>query len=67
MLQYYKFIATYGNLELNSRVSIFSLCGMSFPWCSLVEDTPLELGGTQNLKMVWYFIKYHGINNYYGI
>ena len=27
----------------------------------------LELGGTQILEMVRYFIKYHGINNYYGI
>ena len=28
---------------------------------------PLELGGTQILETVWYFIKYHGINNYYDI
>ena len=27
----------------------------------------LELGGTQILETVRYFIKYHGINNYYGI
>ena len=27
----------------------------------------LELGGTQILETVQYFIKYHGINNYYGI
>ena len=24
----------------------------------------LELGGTQNLEMIQYFIKYYGINNY---
>ena len=27
----------------------------------------VELGGTQILETVWYFIKYHGINNYHGI
>ena len=27
----------------------------------------LELGGTQILKTVRYFIKYHGITNYHGI
>ena len=27
----------------------------------------IELGGTQNLKTVQYFIKYHGTNNYHGI
>ena len=27
----------------------------------------VELGGTQILEPVRYFIKYHGINNYYGI
>ena len=27
----------------------------------------LELGGTQILETVRYFIKYHGINNYHGI
>ena len=27
----------------------------------------LELGGTQNLKTVQYFIKYHDTNNYHGI
>ena len=27
----------------------------------------LELGGTQILETVHYFIKYHGINNYHGI
>ena len=25
---------------------------------------PIELGGIQIFKIVWYFIKYHGINNY---
>ena len=28
---------------------------------------PVELGGTQNFKTVWYFIKYHGINNCHGV
>ena len=27
----------------------------------------MELDGTQILEMVQYFIKYHSINNYYGI
>ena len=27
----------------------------------------LELGGTQIVETVQYFIKYHGINNYHGI
>ena len=27
----------------------------------------IELGSIQNFKTVWYFIKYHGINNYHGI
>ena len=27
----------------------------------------LELGGTQILETVWYFINYHGINNYHSI
>ena len=27
----------------------------------------IELGGTQILKTVRYFIKYHGITNYHGI
>ena len=27
----------------------------------------VELGGTQILKTVRYFIKYHGITNYHGI
>ena len=27
----------------------------------------VELGGTQILETVQYFIKYHGINKYYGI
>ena len=33
---------------------------------TIVWDT-LELGGTQILKTVQYFIKYHGITNYHGI
>ena len=31
------------------------------------DESLLELGGTQILETVRYFIKYHGINNYYGI
>ena len=27
----------------------------------------VELGGTRILETVQYFVKYHGINNYYGI
>ena len=30
-------------------------------------DEEVELGGTQNLKTVRYFIKYHGTNNYHSI
>ena len=30
-------------------------------------DYQVELGSTQILETVRYFIKYHGINNYYGI
>ena len=35
----------------------------------LINDNNLlvDLGGTQILETVQYFIKYHGINNYYGI
>ena len=33
--------------------------------CMCVLD--VELGGTQILETVRYFIKYHGINNYHGI
>ena len=29
--------------------------------------TKLELGGAEILEKVRYFIKYHGINNYYSI
>ena len=30
-------------------------------------ESIIELGDTQILETVQYFIKYHGLNNYYGI
>ena len=34
-------------------------------WC--ITLSIVELGGTQILETVQYFIKYHSINNYHGI
>ena len=44
--------------------------GLSRPMTSTFwthSFSKLELGSTQNFKMVRYFIKYHSINNYHGI
>ena len=47
---------------------IYPFAKLFSPTNSAIRQTlTLELGGTQILETVQYFIKYHGINNYYGI
>ena len=50
-------------------VSMDKLCYMynTNNTTSFISQSLLELGGTQILEMVWYFIQHHGINNYYDI
>ena len=57
---------TYIHAKIHAYIHICMLVCIYVCYMPMLMQA-IELGGAQILETVQYFIKYHGINNYYGI